>query len=692
MEASNKTGLKDFDESIHSQSLEEIIHNEREDFIKQVCSTTSLAALVVAAFNISVAFPVLNLFLILAVFLFWLSRSDLSLNKKSALLIGGYFLVAVFHLLFLGMDSPAAIYLVLVGVLAVILYSTYTGITIGFICLLTWVITGLFYYYTGLVPMLAESGHTVGNWLAGAANMALVFIALIQSRLTSYEILNYAINTANEKRELQSTRSDLLIKQKSLDYERYLLHVLMDNVSDRIFFKDINGNYTRVSKALARQFGIGHDNMTGKTDSDFFTPEYARQIKSVEEDMLRTNLPVIDKIEHEKWADGRPDTWSITNRILLRDPEGKLLGWFGTSRNITDIKKAQQTAQRYAHQLATISEVSRAVTSTIILGDLLDNLVHLLRRSFDYYAVNVWLKNDTNDTLKLENSSTAEGLNLDLSNIAIPLEQRSIITSVYKTGRYRLVYDVENDAPDYYSLPYFPHTRSKVVLPLRMGEKTFGVLDIHSNKLDTFVYNDVLLLQTLSDQVAVSIENARLFAKVEYLATNDTLSGLYNRRYLFELARIEIERSSRYNCPLSVVIMDIDYFKRVNDTYGHPVGDQIIQTIGDVCRKSLRAVDIVGRYGGEEFVFLLPETDAKHAEMVMDRLRRKIAAMPFETSAGGVHITVSMGISFIEPGVNDIGYLLDAADKALYRAKQTGRNKVVIYDKSEFITQTNENV
>ncbi len=691
MEAPNKPGLKDFDENIRSQSLEEIIHNEREDFIKQVCSTTSLAALVVAAFNVTVAFPVLNLFLILAVFLFWLSRAELSFNKKATLLIAAYYIVAISHLIFFGINGPAALYMVLASVLAVILFDTRTGVIIGISCIISWVVAGLIYYAVGLIPALSDSNYNISHWMAGIADIALVFVALIQSRLTSYEILNYAINTANEKRELQTARSDLLTKQKSLDYERYLLHVLMDNVSDRIFFKDTNGNYTRVSKALARQFGISYENMIGKADETFFTPEYARQIKTVEEDMLRTNLPLIDKIEHEKWLDGRPDTWSITNRILLRDPEGKLLGWFGTSRNITDIKKAQQTAQRYAHQLATISEVSRSVTSTIILGDLLDNLVHLLRRSFDYYAVNVWLKSDINDTLKLENSSTAENQNLDLSDITIPLEQRSIITSVYKTGRYRLVYDVENDAPDYYPLPYFPHTRSKVVLPLRMGEKTFGVLDIHSNSLDTFVYNDVLLLQTLSDQVSVSIENARLFAKVEYLATNDALSGLYNRRYLFELARIEIERSSRYNCPLSVVIMDIDFFKRVNDTYGHPVGDQIIQTIGNVCRKSLRAVDIIGRYGGEEFVFLLPETDAKHAEVVMDRLRRKIAIMPFDTTAGNVHITVSIGISFIEPGNAEIGHLLDAADKALYRAKQTGRNKVVIYNKAEFASRPNEN-
>ena len=519
--------------------------------------------------------------------------------------------------------------------------------------------------------------------------MFLVILALIQSRLSNYEILSYAVTLSNEKRDLQTIRSELLIKQKSLDYEQHLLHVLMDNVSDRIFFKDIYGHYTRVSKALARQFGVSPQEVIGKTDADFFSAEYAQQIKETEEDLLNTNQAIIDKVERETWRDGRPDTWSITNRMLLRDPEGRILGWFGTSRNITEIKKAQQTAQHYAHQLATISEVARAVTSTIILNDLLDILVTLLCRSFNYYAVNVWLKNELGDALKLEISSMNE-VNLNQKDFAIELDQRSIITSVCKTGRYRLVYDVDNDAPDYMPIPFFPNTRSKVVLPLSMGDKVFGVIEIQSDKLDTFVYNDVLLLQTLADQVAISIENARLFAKVEYLATNDALSGLYNRRYLLDLARVELERSNRYNCPLSIAIIDIDFFKRVNDTYGHLIGDQIIQAIGEMLRKSLRTVDIVGRYGGEEFVFLLPETELQEATNVANRLRERIASTAFETTGGAVHITVSMGISLNQPDNLDIGHLLDCADKAMYRAKSTGRNKVVIYNKTEF-TIENDN-
>jgi diguanylate cyclase (GGDEF)-like protein len=230
----------------------------------------------------------------------------------------------------------------------------------------------------------------------------------------------------------------------------------------------------------------------------------------------------------------------------------------------------------------------------------------------------------------------------------------------------------------------FPNTRSKVVLPLRMGENVFGVLDIHSDKLDTFVYNDVLLLQTLADQVSVSIENARLLSKVEYLATTDSLSGLYNRRYLFDLARIEVERSSRYGCNLTAVILDIDHFKRVNDTFGHPVGDQVIQGVGELLKKSLRTVDIIGRYGGEEFVFLLPETDLPQAEQVATRLCQKFEHTVFNTTGGAISITISLGVARLEPENPDLSHLLDCADKAMYRAKQTGRNKVVIYHKEEF--------
>jgi len=674
-----------------ASSPEEILQTEREDFIHQVSFMTAIAAAVAAILNIPAMSALFYFLLGLAGILFWVNRSESSLTRKSIAMVTGFYLIAIIHFAFYGLNSSSAVYLILVSVLSVILFNTYLGLGMIAFSLLSWLAAGFIFSYSKVIPIEIYGGNNMVNWLVDAANMALVIMALIQSRLTTYEILRYAANISNEKRDLQNIRSELLLQQKSLDYEQYLFHVLMDNVSDRIFFKDTSGRYTRVSNALARQFGVNPEEVITKTDGDFFSPEYAGSIKSSEEDMLQTNQAIIDKVERESWSDGRPNTWSITNRILLRDPEGRFLGWFGTSRNITEIKKAQETAQRYAHQLATISEVGRSVTSSFILSELMDNLVNLLRKSFSYYAVNVWLKNEAGDMLKLENTSGMSGQNSDGQEFSLPMDKRSIITNVCKTGRYRLVYDVNNDAPDYLPLEMFPNTRSKIVLPLRKGDKIFGVLDIHSDKMDIFVYNDVMLLQTLADQAAVSIENANLYSKVEYLATNDALSGLYNRRYLFELSHIEVERSSRYGCPLTAVILDIDHFKKVNDTYGHNVGDQVIQGLGAIIRKSLRNVDITGRYGGEEFVFLLPETELPQAEQVANRLREMIASTVFDTSHGPIHITTSMGAAKLEIENPDLGYLLDCADKAMYRAKETGRNKVILYNKDEFSPEMTAN-
>lgn len=667
-----------------AKNPEEVIKAERIEFIRQISKITAFGVIVLGGISLFSNNLLLWVYLILAGILFFISYGKFSLIRKSILINVGFYSVALIQLAIYGLNYSSVLNLILVGFLAITLFSQRNGKIIIGSCIITWLGAGLFFSFYPTTPVINTSNTDIIQWISAAINMVLVLITIIQSRMSTYKIFQYASDVASERRELQEIRSELLSKQKSVDYERYLLYVLMDNVSDRIFFKDTAGHYTRVSKALARQFGVSPEEVISKTDSDFFAPDYAQSIKNTEEDMVKTNQTIIDKVEKEVWLDGRPHTWSITNRILLRDPEGKIIGFFGTSRNITEIKKAQETAQRYAHQLATISEVGRSVTSTIILTDLLDNLVNLLRRSFGYYAVNVWLKNEAGDQLKLETCSGVANDNVDGTDLVLPLEKRSIITNVCKSGRYRLVYDVINDAPDYIPLSMFPDTRSKVVLPLRMGDNVFGVLDIHSDKLDTFVYNDVLLLQTLADQVSVSIENARLFSKVEYLATNDALSGLYNRRYLFELARIEVERSSRYSCNLSAVILDIDHFKKVNDTYGHPVGDQIIHGVGEMLRKSLRTIDIVGRYGGEEFVFLLPETDLPQAELVATRLCRKCAETVFDTTGGPVKITISLGVAKLEPNNTDLSYLLDCADKAMYRAKQTGRNKVVIYNKEEF--------
>jgi len=182
-----------------------------------------------------------------------------------------------------------------------------------------------------------------------------------------------------------------------------------------------------------------------------------------------------------------------------------------------------------------------------------------------------------------------------------------------------------------------------------------------------------LLFRNLK-QSETALRNA--LEEVERLAITDSLTSLYNRRHLFELADREFQRARRYRLPLAVMMVDIDEFKRVNDTYGHAIGDQVLQRVAECCRKELRGVDVIGRYGGDEFVALLPETGLSAACQVAERLRKTIAERVLDTKAGRVTITVSLGIAVLDDDHLTPETLLDHADQSLYRAKQNGRNRV----------------
>jgi len=174
-------------------------------------------------------------------------------------------------------------------------------------------------------------------------------------------------------------------------------------------------------------------------------------------------------------------------------------------------------------------------------------------------------------------------------------------------------------------------------------------------------------------------EYKRLFLEMEKLAITDTLTGLYNYHHFMQLAIRELDSALRYQKPLAIVMVDLDGFKTVNDTYGHLVGDQLLQGIGQIFREILRGIDIPARFGGDEFICLLSETDMEGAYKVAGRLRQKVADYTLETPRGVVSITVSLGISIICKENKDLDALIYQADQALYQAKNTGRNQIIVY-------------
>lgn len=212
-------------------------------------------------------------------------------------------------------------------------------------------------------------------------------------------------------------------------------------------------------------------------------------------------------------------------------------------------------------------------------------------------------------------------------------------------------------------------------LPLIVSESEIGRMWLWSDRLEP---NDLPVHSIFASQVAIALENARLYAEVRTLAMTDDLTGLYNRRQLFQIARQEIEKARAYAQDLSLIIVDLDEFKAVNDTYGHVVGDEVVVEVANRCRLHARKSDLLGRYGGDEFIILLPNTDLQAAATVAERLREMIQTRAVKTTGGDVFITASLGVASIAEDTTDLVSLLIHADKSLYAAKQSGRNKVVV--------------
>lgn len=187
----------------------------------------------------------------------------------------------------------------------------------------------------------------------------------------------------------------------------------------------------------------------------------------------------------------------------------------------------------------------------------------------------------------------------------------------------------------------------------------------------------VWLSGTLALQTAVDV---RRVSVLEYESITDTLMGLYNRRYLDRRLEEEVARARRYRLPLSALLMDVDHFKTVNDTYGHQVGDLVLNFLGRLCQDALRQVDIAARYGGEEVMIVCPNTELASAMTLAERLRERVETHEYvlageATGRKGIRITVSIGVAELDPASDDVASLVKAADKALYDAKSSGRNR-----------------
>lgn len=243
--------------------------------------------------------------------------------------------------------------------------------------------------------------------------------------------------------------------------------------------------------------------------------------------------------------------------------------------------------------------------------------------------------------------------------------------------------------PNYMSweerLPFYDDgvVHSVIASPLIIGKKLLGVIGIaRITSPESFSEKDKNLLFLFGQHAAIALKNAELFNEIQTLTKVDALTGIYNRRGFNELCERELIHAKRSKLTQSMLMIDIDFFKKINDQYGHPIGDQILLSLSKELGKNLRQTDILCRYGGEEFAILLPETTIQTAKTIAERLRISISNYSFEVTKTTLHITISIGVSWMHGDHAELDILLDRADEAMYQAKRSGRNRVCVYNES----------
>jgi diguanylate cyclase (GGDEF)-like protein len=215
-----------------------------------------------------------------------------------------------------------------------------------------------------------------------------------------------------------------------------------------------------------------------------------------------------------------------------------------------------------------------------------------------------------------------------------------------------------------------------VCVPLMVADEIIGVMNLTDNDSGIFSVSDLDYVLNVSEFISLSISNALLYEKTQILSITDGLTGLYDHQEMLKVLDNEWTRSSRYNSPLSIAIIDLDNFKSVNDTYGHQMGDKVLMNLAAVVKSICRTTDTASRYGGEEFLLILAETGVDGAMQIAERIRKEFASLKFEKDGLEFNVTLSCGIAGIDGDkISSPSTLIQVADQALYHAKKGGRNR-----------------
>jgi diguanylate cyclase (GGDEF)-like protein len=340
-----------------------------------------------------------------------------------------------------------------------------------------------------------------------------------------------------------------------------------------------------------------------------------------------------------------------------------------------DYEETIDDVRRQVFDLTTMLEIGKTLNASLSLDDVLDIIILTCSGHFHASAAHLLLPVEKDGQSFFSYPSDSDEMRLDTNHPLITYfkDQKGVVH----------IEDIKKmkDIKDVYER--LVQDRIEIIVPLRFKYQINGILCIAKKETEfgaRYTDDEVRYLDIIAGFASVAIENARLYE----MATLDRKTGLYNHGFFQNRLVEEMERAERYKTDLTLIILDLDHFKKVNDTHGHMKGDEVLIAIADTLRQQIRTYDIPARFGGEEFMIILPETDGTSALIVAERIRKSIHKLKFASSEGNFAVTSSFGVASYLHSTNlteDI--FIEQSDKALYHAKENGRDQVVLYSDIE---------
>jgi len=350
---------------------------------------------------------------------------------------------------------------------------------------------------------------------------------------------------------------------------------------------------------------------------------------------------------------------------------GDEIGQLGKTFNIMTA-----SIERKIEQLRYLNDVAVEIHSHIEIEHLLQDLVNISRRVIKAEMGVLTLLDENGENIKYFKVSMPNPSRIKEQPIG-----KGLLDAVIRKGRTIRLDNITEDSRSIGLPPNHPPIRTLLGVPLVTNSSTVsgGLFLANKANNECFTLEDEEILLTITYQASVAIENARLYGQVQQLAVTDGLTGLLNHKEFHKRLDETIEGSKRYHYTVALLMIDIDHFKKFNDTYGHQVGDQVLRVVADVIKSQIRTVDVCARYGGEEFAVIVRDDDTSHSLILAERIRSTVYAYPIKHDGIRSQLSVSVGVACFPKDAENAEDFIKRADEALYMAKETGRNRLCCY-------------